>query len=197
MDILKLLTSLSTDSLVSSDTISKVSKATNSTEEETKGVVDTALPMLLQSVLGNSSSSKSDLLTNLLSNLSSKDDEEQKDEEEQGNSILTTLLGSDKNNFLNKIAKKLGLSTAQVTSILVAIAPIALKQISSLISTDTSSKSSSEKKSTTTKKSTSTTKSSSSSSSKKTTSTKKSEETDATDLISDVASAVLSNLLKK
>ena len=40
MDIFKLLTSLSTDSLVSSETISKVSKATNSTKEETRGVVD-------------------------------------------------------------------------------------------------------------------------------------------------------------
>ena len=56
MDIFKLLTSLSTDSLVSSETISKVSKATNSTKEETRGVVDTALPILLQSVLTNSSS---------------------------------------------------------------------------------------------------------------------------------------------
>ena len=94
MDIFKLLTSLSTDSLVSSETISKVSKATNSTKEETRGVVDTALPMLLQSVLTNSSSSKDNLVTNLLSNLTSKDEDEQQDDQQQGNSILTTLLSS-------------------------------------------------------------------------------------------------------
>ena len=212
MYIFKLLTSLSTDSLVSSETISKVSKATNSTKEETRGVVDTALPMLLQSVLTNSSSSKDNLVTNLLSNLTSKDEDEKQDDQQQGNSILTTLLGGEKNNFLDKIAKKLGLSTQQVTSILIAIAPIALKQIGSLISTDTSSskkddedeekttsskKTSSSKKSSSSKKtSSSSSKKSSSSSSKKTTSTKK-EETDATDLLGDVASAVLSNLLKK
>ncbi len=80
---------LLTGQLLSSDTVKTVSKKTNTTKEETVGVVSEALPTLLTALLSTSkqSSSKSsdgNILTALLSQAVSTNVEEEEDEGGEG-----------------------------------------------------------------------------------------------------------------
>lgn len=189
--------------LLTNETVKTVSKKANTTKKETTDVVSEALPTLLTGLFSASkqSSSKStgeNILTSLLAqavstNVEEEDEEKEEEKNELGSSILDTILGNTKTDLFTNIAKKIGLKKEQVMAILIAVAPILLKKVASLVNTNTSDSSKkSTKKSTSAKKSTSTKKSSS-----KKKASEKEEDFDVTDILSSIVGNVLGNDSKK
>ena len=145
MDLLSTLSK----SLLNASTVKKVAAKSGTTTTESKSVMTEALPSLVSSLTGaasGKSAKKSSSLTTLLagvlasstvdSNTSSKEDEK------LGSSILTTLLGgsSGLTSLLSAVSGKVSLSSATVKKILVAFAPLLLKKVASLVSTNSSAK---------------------------------------------------------
>lgn len=158
------LISLLSGSLLGNDTVEEVAKTANVSTEETRSVLGDALPTLVSSLTSTATSNKKktsnglDLSSLLTSVMGANLQQESADEKEElGNNILNSLLGSSskKTSLFASLAKSLGLSSKTVGAVLVAFAPMLLKKIGSLISTNTAATSTAKKKKTSKKEETS------------------------------------------
>jgi len=125
MDIKKL-----TSTLLSSESVKGLSKATGVSNKDVKSVLQEALPSLLDgatsqakgkstsksfaSALADHAKSDTSDLGSFLGNIDLKD----------GSKIITHLLGSDKKSVTNAISKSTGVSKSNTTSVLSALAPL-------------------------------------------------------------------------
>lgn len=131
------LTSLISSALLSGNTVDSVAKSSKASKNDVTNVLTAALPALLSSVAGGKNPGMLGNLANLLDN-----DDDDDNEDATKNSILTALLGkTELGKLLTSVSDKLGIDSKVVSGVLIAAAPVILKKIMSLVSTDTSAES--------------------------------------------------------
>jgi hypothetical protein len=128
MDLAKMLK----DTLLGSDSISTLSKTTGAKQDQVKQVLMDAVPTLIQNMQKNASTKSGEKsLAKALSDHAKDDTGNISDflknaDLEDGAKILGHILGKNKNVLESGVAKKSGLSSDQVSTILSAAAPLLL-----------------------------------------------------------------------
>jgi len=137
MDLLSMLSGLMTDS----SSIDALAEKTGTDSANAKGIVDAALPMLVDALHKNTSSE--DGANSLLGALkqhtdtASIKDQIANADAEDGGKIIKHILGDDQNSALESIAEKTGAGTDQVSSLLSNLAPGLMSSLSAVTSANT------------------------------------------------------------
>ena len=134
MDLLNILSGLFTQS----SSIDALSEKSGTDSSQTKGILETALPMLLNALTSNASSESG--ATSLLgalqqhTNTSSMAEQITNADTEDGNKIIGHILGDKKTDVIQTISEKTGADTKQVSNLLSSIAPGMMSGLSAVAS---------------------------------------------------------------
>ena len=134
MDLLNMLSGV----LTSSSSIDALSSKTGTDSSQTKSIVSSALPMLLNALTDNASSedgaaSLSGALKQHTSTAKIADQIANADSED-GSKIIQHILGGNQQSTVDSIAKKTGADTSQISSLLSNIAPALMSGVSAAAS---------------------------------------------------------------
>ena len=121
--------------LLSDDSVNTMSKKTQSNSSQVQDVVSMALPYLLKG-MGNQAGNK-DTVGALVSALTDHSKKDASDvgsfldnvDPDEGAKVVGHLLGSDKDNVTEEIAKKSGIDTTQVLQLLATAAPLVMNLV--------------------------------------------------------------------
>ncbi|MBQ9031381.1 MAG: DUF937 domain-containing protein [Parasporobacterium sp.] len=142
MDLLNMLSGLMTDS----SSIDALSQKAGTDSTQTKGIVETALPMLVGALKNNASSESgaASLLGALKqhTNTASIKDQIANADAEDGGKIIQHILGDDQISVLQSISDKTGAETSQISSLLSNLAPGLMSSLFAATSASGSKKSS-------------------------------------------------------
>lgn len=123
--------------MLSGDGISALGKSADAKSSQVSGVLDSALPLLLSGMKDNASTKAGAASLNKALKDHAKDDTAdigsflQNVDLADGGKILTHILGDNKKTAVDGIAKKNGISSDQVTTILSSLAPLLLTKLGS------------------------------------------------------------------
>ena len=123
--------------MLSGDGISALGKSADVKKSQVSGVLDSALPLLLSGMKDNASTKAGAASLNKALKDHAKDDTAdigsflQNVDLADGGKILTHILGDNKKTAVDGIAKKNGISSDQVTTILSSLAPLLLTKLGS------------------------------------------------------------------
>ena len=131
------LTSVLMQSLLGGDAVGKVSEQTKADSSQIQQVIAAALPLLVSGMTQNAQTDEgAESLNNALEQHAVKDTSDiakliEEVDAEDGKKVVGHVLGDKKSDITKALAKKTGLTSKQVMSVLAIIAPILLSMLGS------------------------------------------------------------------